>query len=384
MLPLPPLYPITDACLDMPLSEQIRRMGAAGFPLVQFRGKPLDAKTQMAELRKAQAEAGENGGWPMICLNDRADVAALMALEGCLPWGIHVGQGDLPPDEVRKLPGLSCCHLGISTHEAQEWDGVPSCCDHAGVGPFRATVTKGDHAPPIGLEGLRAGCTALRSKGITPIAIGGLRMEDALTCYEAGAESLAMVRELAQAEQPGELLWQAQLLRWRVRPPFRKGQGLALVGGSGSGKSTLGRLLGAELGLPFWDLDEVIVRKAGKSIARIFAEDGEPAFRRLEADATCEAFRKPAVLALGGGAWESAVIREAAGRAGYAPLWIAVNPGAIWERVAHDPVRPLAQDRSSYLERWRIRHVRWSAVPMILPLGRSAEVLAQTLASLLT
>jgi shikimate kinase len=247
------------------------------------------------------------------------------------------------------------------------------------VGPFRATDSKGDHASPIGIAGLREGCRALRGQGITPVAIGGLTLEDARTCFDAGAESLAMIGEIVRAVEPGELLWKAQLARWAMRPPLHRGQGIALVGGSGCGKSTLAKELGRSLGIPVVDLDEWIVERAGKSIARIFAEDGEPAFRHLEAELTCEALQKPAVLALGGGAWETDGIRAAAWASGFAVLWIAENPGRIWERVAHDPVRPLAQDRDTYMARWRARTPRWMEAPMLLPLGRSAAEIALAL-----
>ena len=73
----------------------------------------------------------------------------------------------------------------------------------------------------------------------------------------------------------------------------------------GSGKSTVGRLLADALGCPFLDLDEVIVKKAGKSIPDIFAADGEGAFRALEKTALEQTVKKygenTAVLALGGG-----------------------------------------------------------------------------------
>ncbi len=77
-----------------------------------------------------------------------------------------------------------------------------------------------------------------------------------------------------------------------------------LYGPSGSGKSTLGRRLAEALGLPFVDLDEEIVRIAGKPIPAIFAEQGEAAFRRLESAALEAVCRAPAeqVVALGGGA----------------------------------------------------------------------------------
>ncbi|MDR3683061.1 MAG: thiamine phosphate synthase, partial [Geothrix sp.] len=258
MLHLPPLYPITDATLPEPLSAQIRRLGEAGFPLVQFRGKPLDAAAQWAELRRALAEAAANGGWPLICVNDRADLAVLAAREGLAPWGLHLGQGDLPAAEARKLPGLGAAHIGASSHCAAEWTSVDGACDHAGIGPLRATATKSDHADPIGLEGLRAGCATLRSQGLAPVAIGGLRLADAAPCFEAGAEALAMVGEVHRAEAPAALGWEVQRQRWRVRPPFQRGQGVLLIGGSGAGKTTVGRQLAYHLALPFHDLDAAI------------------------------------------------------------------------------------------------------------------------------
>jgi shikimate kinase len=78
---------------------------------------------------------------------------------------------------------------------------------------------------------------------------------------------------------------------------------LYLIGMPGSGKTTLGRALGKALGLPFADLDEYIVAKAGMSIPSIFAEAGEPAFRALERQALQAVALEPEaqVVATGGG-----------------------------------------------------------------------------------
>lgn len=376
MLQLPPLYPITDARSPISLSEQIRRLGSAGFPLVQFRGKPLDPSEQWVQLQRALRESYENGGWPMICINDRADLAVLAAQQGLPIWGLHLGQDDLPPNEAARLPGLSDLHLGTSTHGEAEWGKVDSACDHAGLGPFRATPSKGDHAAPIGLEGLRRGCAALRAQDLAPVAIGGLRMDDAEACFRAGAESLAMIGEIAQAEAPGELLWRAQCVRWRVGNPIHPEGGLVLVGGSGCGKSSLARALANRAGMAANDLDEEIEIRAGKSIARIFAEDGEPAFRRLEEDCLPPLLAAPGILALGAGAWQSPRIRQRVQEAGFQTLWITENPAVAWARVAQDPRRPLASERALFMERWRSRMLHWSQGQMILPLGRGPEALA--------
>jgi shikimate kinase len=379
MLHLPPLYPITDATRPESLSDQVRRLGEAGFPLVQFRGKPLDLGIQWEELRKALAEALANGGWPWICVNDRADLALLAAREGLAPWGLHLGQGDLPAAEARKLPGLAATHIGASSHETSEWSLVDAACDHAGVGPFRGTATKSDHAEPIGLEGLRAGCATLRAQDVAPIAIGGLTLADATPCFEAGAEALAMVGEVHGSEDPAALGWEVQRRRWRARPPFRRGQGLVMIGGSGAGKTTVGRQLAYRLALPFHDLDAAIEDREGCTVAEIFATRGETAFRQLEADVLPCLLARPAVVALGGGAWESTVNRATVASADFAPLWLAESPTRAWERAGRDPLRPLAQDRAAFMRRWAARMPNWSLAPMILPFGHSSGDLALAL-----
>jgi len=81
---------------------------------------------------------------------------------------------------------------------------------------------------------------------------------------------------------------------------------ITLTGFMGSGKTTVGKVLADFLGCPFFDLDDLVVKKAGKSIPEIFAQDGEPAFRELEAKLLRQTVNKYAentvVLALGGGA----------------------------------------------------------------------------------
>ena len=62
-----------------------------------------------------------------------------------------------------------------------------------------------------------------------------------------------------------------------------------LVGMPGSGKSVVGRELAGRLGVPFVDLDEEIEREAGRSVSQIFTEQGEPAFRAMEATALTKA-----------------------------------------------------------------------------------------------
>jgi shikimate kinase len=86
---------------------------------------------------------------------------------------------------------------------------------------------------------------------------------------------------------------------------------LVLVGPPGAGKSTVGRVLARRLGVEFTDVDVIIVERAGKSIADMFLQDGEDAFRALEREVVAQALRETeGVLALGGGSVLAATTRE--------------------------------------------------------------------------
>src|SRR5579871_2400108 len=87
---------------------------------------------------------------------------------------------------------------------------------------------------------------------------------------------------------------------------------IVLIGYRGSGKTTLGRMLAERTGREFVDADDRIVARAGKSIARIFAEEGETAFRDLETAVLAEILQFPNhVIAVGGGALDRAENRRA-------------------------------------------------------------------------
>ncbi len=77
---------------------------------------------------------------------------------------------------------------------------------------------------------------------------------------------------------------------------------IALIGFMGTGKTTIGKTLAKKLGKTFVEVDALIEQKAGKSIADIFKDDGEIAFRQLEIDVTKEIAEKDnQVIACGGG-----------------------------------------------------------------------------------
>lgn len=78
---------------------------------------------------------------------------------------------------------------------------------------------------------------------------------------------------------------------------------IVLVGLPGAGKSTVGPLLARRLGVRFIDLDDEIERRAGRSVADVFRDSGEPEFRRLEREATTALPRDEALVLAPGGGW---------------------------------------------------------------------------------
>ena len=116
---------------------------------------------------------------------------------------------------------------------------------------------------------------------------------------------------------------------------------IILTGFMGTGKTAVGREVAARLGRPFVDLDDLIVQRAGKSIPEIFAQDGEPAFRALEA-AICGEMAAPAglVIATGGGAVVNPANREALA-AGGTVICLEADLDTILQRVGRGDDRPM-------------------------------------------
>ena len=111
---------------------------------------------------------------------------------------------------------------------------------------------------------------------------------------------------------------------------------LILIGYRATGKTTLAKLLARRLGWEWIDADVEIERRAGKSIAGIFAEDGEPAFRDLEAEIIADLCRRDKlVLAAGGGAPLREENRRAMRSSGKI-VWLEAQPETILERMSTD------------------------------------------------
>jgi shikimate kinase len=119
----------------------------------------------------------------------------------------------------------------------------------------------------------------------------------------------------------------------------------------GAGKSAVGRRVAHRLGWPFVDADRAIEERAGMPIPEIFDRRGEVWFRRAEEAAIREILQgdPPGVLALGGGALESARTRDIVRRRAWV-VWLSASVDVAWARVK-DSDRPLATDRERFERR---------------------------------
>ena len=185
---LPRIYPITDRRLSgISHTEQVTRLADAGAAFIQIREKYLSSGEFYAEAAKALEFARTRG--IRVIINDRVDIALLLGAAG-----VHLGQQDLPPDAARKLLGADAI-IGYSTHTLEQaMEAVKMPVDYIAFGPIFPTTTKEDPDPTVGLELLRQIREA--TNNIPLVAIGGITRQNAVSVFEAGADSVAVISDL--------------------------------------------------------------------------------------------------------------------------------------------------------------------------------------------
>jgi thiamine-phosphate pyrophosphorylase len=186
----PALYAILDpAFTPAPPVEFALRLADAGVELIQLRDKRGTAR----KIHDAALElvAGLSPSGVRIIVNDRPDIAAIVGA-----GGVHVGQEDLPVEEARRVCGTACW-VGISTHNIEQFrEASRSSADYIAVGPIFPTVAKENPDPVVGIDFVHA-ARQLTSKPI--VAIGGITVESAADVFRAGADSVAVIRDLLAA-----------------------------------------------------------------------------------------------------------------------------------------------------------------------------------------
>ncbi len=129
---------------------------------------------------------------------------------------------------------------------------------------------------------------------------------------------------------------------------------IALIGLMGAGKSAVARAIGEQLGVAVADLDEILEAEEGRSIADLFRDPGEAAFRRMEGRVLRRVLSAaPRVIACGGGVVLDPALRELL-KSSCRVVWLQVAPELAARRLAHDArQRPLlsGEDVTRRLER---------------------------------
>ncbi len=209
----PRLYVILDAALaGERLARVAEECAEAGVELVQYRAKGASALEIFTACRMLGSVFAGRG--VRLIVNDRPDVAALAGA-----GGTHSGQDDLRPIDARWLcPAPQW--VGISTHtveQVREADAAP--VDYVAVGPIYATRTKERLEAVVGTEFVRRAREQTRKP---LVAIGGITLERAEEVFRAGADAVAVGREVVKAAKPGERAREILDLAWRMRS---EGQG---------------------------------------------------------------------------------------------------------------------------------------------------------------
>jgi thiamine-phosphate pyrophosphorylase len=183
---------ISDASsAEAALPELLRAAVAGGVDIVQLREKQLPDEQLVAVANAARALCERLGA--LLIVNDRPLVAREVGADG-----VHVGQEDMPVEEVRELLGADAL-IGLSTHSPNEIDAVDAgLVDYIGVGPVHATPTKPGR-PAVGLELVRYAAAHAR---VPYFAIGGIDSQNATEAIDAGARRLCVLRAVAAAEDP--------------------------------------------------------------------------------------------------------------------------------------------------------------------------------------
>jgi thiamine-phosphate pyrophosphorylase len=164
------------------------------------RGEILSAARRVREVTR-----GTN---TLFIVNDDVEIAWASDADG-----VHLGQGDMPLDEARKLWNAPGKIFGLSTHsEAQAEAAIALKPDYIGVGPVFPTPTKAIADPSLGIE--RAG-NIIKNSPLTCVALGGLDENNLADVLRAGAVNFCAVRAIMQSPEPEKVIRALQKI-WRA------------------------------------------------------------------------------------------------------------------------------------------------------------------------
>jgi thiamine-phosphate pyrophosphorylase len=193
-----PLYVICD-------SDACRR---AGWTLIDFASACLNGGARLLQVRAKREPSGRllddtlaiverAGNSAQVIVNDRVDIAHLAAAAG-----VHVGQEDLSPAEVRLVIGERAV-VGWSTHTTTQLDAaLAQPISYVAIGPVFATSTKSTGYEPLGLAPVADAAARTAEQRLPLVAIGGITLDRAEAVLAQGAASVAVIGDLFATGDP--------------------------------------------------------------------------------------------------------------------------------------------------------------------------------------
>ncbi|MDJ0324343.1 thiamine phosphate synthase [Cryobacterium sp. PH31-AA6] len=195
------VYLVTDTalCGELGVVDTVRAAVKGGIRVVQIRDKTA-SNLDFYDLVMRTADAV--GDQTLLLVNDRVDVFLAARSAGAKVHGMHIGQSDMSPLQMRRIVGADgVIGLTVNTvaHIADAHRLPENTVDYFGVGVIRPSATKPDHPRPLGVVGFRAlaGLTSLPCA-----AIGGITVADMPILRRAGAVGAAVVSAICGTPHP--------------------------------------------------------------------------------------------------------------------------------------------------------------------------------------
>ena len=181
--------------------ECVKAMIEGGIKIIQYRDKTKSIKEKVKEAREIKELCKRNG--VVFIVNDHVDIAILVDADG-----VHIGQDDMDPSDVRKLIGDNKI-IGLSTHSEEQ--GMKAYLnpdvDYIGVGPIFPTTTK--DTAPVGLGYLEY---AVKNLHLPFTAIGGIKEHNLHEIISRGAKNVCLVSDIVGADNITEKVKELQKL----------------------------------------------------------------------------------------------------------------------------------------------------------------------------
>lgn len=203
---------LTGSSCSAALDWTIAEAAAGGATMVQLREKNLGDGALLERARAVRRWTRQAG--VLFVVNDRADVARLAEADG-----LHLGQGDLPVREARRIVGPDML-IGVSTHDLEQLrQAVLDGASYLGVGPTFASGTK-QFSELAGLEFVRR---ATAATSLPLFVIGGVNATTLPSAVAAGARRIAVSQAVCRADDPRAAV--AELLRMLPGEPAPRPRG---------------------------------------------------------------------------------------------------------------------------------------------------------------